>query len=171
MDQPLELDNPFWRFSLAIYAMPGVQEECLSLQNESGVNVNILLYCAWRGTEGDCLTASTLQRLNEVVHAWRSKIIIPLRQIRNDLKTMSSPNLIDGNIKAFRSNILEAELCGEQIEQAVLFRATASDFKRSEDRIAAIDINLALYLDGYGKKSDAARATGSSAERLLREQT
>jgi uncharacterized protein (TIGR02444 family) len=170
MDQPLELDNPLWRFSLAVYAAPDVQRECLALQNGPGVNVNMLLYCAWRGMEGDSLTASTLQRLNEAVHAWRAGVVLPLRRIRNDLKTMPLPDFSGDSVKALRSDVLAVELRAEQIEQAMLFRETASDFERGEDRSAAIAANLALYLAGYGKKPDDARAVQSSAERLSRKQ-
>jgi uncharacterized protein (TIGR02444 family) len=166
MDQLLELDNPFWHFSLAVYAMPCVQEECLSLQDGSGVNVNILLYCAWRGTEGDLLSAPTLQSLNEAVHAWRSCVVLPLRRIRNDLRGMSSRNFSDGNIEALRSNVLDVELRSEQIEQAILYRETALDFRPSGDRFAAIDANLALYLSAHGMTSEAVPALKSNAWRL-----
>ena len=33
----LDLDNAFWRFSLAVYASDGVAQECLALQDASSV--------------------------------------------------------------------------------------------------------------------------------------
>jgi uncharacterized protein (TIGR02444 family) len=42
-------DNDFWRFSLSVYAAPGVADECLALQDTRGVDVNLLLFCAWLG--------------------------------------------------------------------------------------------------------------------------
>ena len=41
------LDNAFWKFSLAVYATPGVAGECLAVQESLGVDVNVLLFCAW----------------------------------------------------------------------------------------------------------------------------
>ena len=43
----MPLDNAFWKFSLAVYAAPGVPEECLAVQERYGVDVNVLLFCAW----------------------------------------------------------------------------------------------------------------------------
>ena len=166
MDQPLELDNPFWRFSLAVYAMPGVQKECLSLQNEAGVNVNMLLYCAWRGAEGDCPTDVELKRLTAVTRAWQANIITPLRETRNHLKRTGVIDSANAQIKILRSKILEVEFLGEQMEQAILYRETASDFRCSKDRLAAIDANLALYLNTHNRTLDAVPMLKSNAALL-----
>ena len=40
------LDNPFWQFSLDAYQRDGVQPACLSLQDDWGLDVNVLLYAA-----------------------------------------------------------------------------------------------------------------------------
>jgi uncharacterized protein (TIGR02444 family) len=165
-DQPLELDNPFWHFSLAVYAMPGVQHECLSLQNEAGVNVNILLYCAWRGTVGDRLTGAKVERLAAAVQDWQANVVMPLRGARDYLKRFAGP--ANAGAKTLRSKILEAELLGEQVEQAILYKETASDFQPGEDRAAAIDANLALCLKAHGKTPDDARSLKTNAERLAR---
>lgn len=168
MDQPLELENPFWRFSLAVYAMSGVQEECLFLQNSSGVNVNLLLYCAWRGAEGDCLTDTALKRSIAAVQGWHDEIIARLRAARTHLKRPGAMDSASPKIKALRSKILEAELLGEQVEQALLYRETASDFKLGESRGAAIDANLALYLGVYGRALNDAPMLRAHAESLAR---
>jgi len=42
--------NPFWDFSLAVYRRPGVAAACLRLQDEAGVDVNLLLYFCWLAT-------------------------------------------------------------------------------------------------------------------------
>ena len=44
MRQPRpELEAESWAFALALYARPGVAEACLTLQNEAGVDVMLLL--------------------------------------------------------------------------------------------------------------------------------
>ena len=168
MDRPLELENPFWRFSLAVYAMSGVQEECLFLQNSSGVNVNLLLYCAWRGTEGDCLTDAALKRSIAAVQGWHDEIITPLRAARTHLKRSGAMDAAGPEIRALRSKILEAELLGEQVEQAFLYREAASDFKPGESRGAALDANLALYLGVHGRTLNDAPMLRSHAASLMR---
>src|SRR6202000_1576818 len=42
-------ESRFWTFSLAVYADPAVQRECLALQDDHGVDVNLLLFCAFVG--------------------------------------------------------------------------------------------------------------------------
>ncbi len=164
MDKPLELDNPFWRFSLKVYAAPGVKQECLTLQEESGVNVNMLLYCAWRGSESEILSASTLERLSAAVQTWRTDIVLPLRQARNSLKRM---NPADAEIKDLRSNILAVELRAEQIEQAMLFRATEFNLASRENRAAAINTNLELYLSRFGKTANSVLQLKRSIAEIL----
>lgn len=45
----LQLDHEFWQFSLAVYEAPGVEPECLALQEALAVDVNLQLFCTWRG--------------------------------------------------------------------------------------------------------------------------
>ena len=147
MDQSLKLDNPFWQFSLQVYAAPGVAQECLMLQDESGVSVNMLLYCAWRGTQGDALSASRIEKLNEIVEKWRSGVIKPLRSIRRSLPGVTSVDAVAR--EDLRSKILDAEIRAEQIEQALLFGETDSHAGRGDKSASTIDANLNLYLSGY----------------------
>lgn len=149
MDRSFTLDNPFWQFSLKIYAVPGVAQECLMLQDESGVDVNMLLYCGWRGVEADVLSASTIARLNEAVQAWRVEVVGPLRKVRRDLKGMTSPD--HAAIKDLRGRVQATEIFAEQVEQAILFGETPSDYLRRDRPAEAIDANLDLYLSGFGK--------------------
>ncbi|HEY9550471.1 MAG TPA: TIGR02444 family protein, partial [Kiloniellaceae bacterium] len=45
-------ETPFWQFSGAVYARRGVAEACLALQQRHGLDVNLLLFCAWAGSNG-----------------------------------------------------------------------------------------------------------------------
>jgi uncharacterized protein (TIGR02444 family) len=160
MDQPFELDNPFWQFSLKVYAAPGVAQECLVLQDESGVDVNMLLYCGWRGVEANVLSAATIAHLNEAVRAWRAHVVGPLRAVRRSLKGMAS--LDQAVIKDLRGRVQDTEIFAEQVEQAILFGQTAPDYLRSDKPAEAIDANLNLYLNGYGQTMAAAPAFRSA---------
>jgi uncharacterized protein (TIGR02444 family) len=39
----------FWRFSLMVYARPGVAEALIGLQDRAGHNVNLILFGLWLG--------------------------------------------------------------------------------------------------------------------------
>ena len=45
-------DHPFWDFSLHTYSAEGVGEACIALQERRGVDVNLILFCAWNGASG-----------------------------------------------------------------------------------------------------------------------
>jgi uncharacterized protein (TIGR02444 family) len=120
----LDDDNPFWRFSLAVYAAPGVAAECLSLQSALNIDVNVLLYVAWLGNAHHVkLTDDAMTAIEARVQTWRDTVVRPLRAIRQDLKTM--PAIVHSVVTDLRSEIARVELRAEQIEQAVLFDTSA----------------------------------------------
>ncbi len=84
----LERDNPFWNFSLDVYAAPGVAAECLALQRTWNIDINILLFCAWLGSKNRVLTESNLAEIDARVREWRETIVLPLRGVRQNLKGM-----------------------------------------------------------------------------------
>ena len=67
----MHLDNPFWRFSLAVHGAPGVDGECLTLQDAHGIDVDVLLFCVWVGSRGTLLTAESMAAIETLVQPWR----------------------------------------------------------------------------------------------------
>jgi uncharacterized protein (TIGR02444 family) len=114
----LQCDNPFWRFSLAVYAAPGVAPECLALQDAHDVDVNVLLFCAWLGSRGVALTAANLAAIETAAQPWREAAVRPLRSARRGIKTEAA----DEKVAALRKDVAELELRAEQIAQAMLYR-------------------------------------------------
>ena len=47
---PSAQGSPFWRFSLHFYRQPKVADTCIALQEEAGVDVNLLLFLLWQAT-------------------------------------------------------------------------------------------------------------------------
>ena len=43
--------SPFWRFSVKFYAEPGVAQACIDLQDQAGVDVNILFFLLWNAAQ------------------------------------------------------------------------------------------------------------------------
>jgi uncharacterized protein (TIGR02444 family) len=119
----LQCDNPFWRFSLAVYAAPGVAPECLALQDTRGIDVNMLLFCAWLGSLRVVLTGEDLAAVEATVRSWREQVVQPLRGVRRDIK--ARPDAVQVDIAALRKDVAALELRAEQIEQAMLYAMAA----------------------------------------------
>jgi uncharacterized protein (TIGR02444 family) len=111
---PLQPDNDFWRFSLKVYDQEGVANECLELQERHGVNVNVLLFCAWIGTQGIALDRNGIEAAAQLVTHWDAMVVRPLRIARQKMKT-------DPDMAIVRPRVKALELEAEQIEQAMLF--------------------------------------------------
>ena len=115
----MQLDNPFWRFSLGVHGAPGVDAECLTLQDTHGIDVDVLLFCAWTGTQGIALTDAHMAAIEALVQPWRDTAIAPLRIARRGIKAL--PQMADDEVAALRKDVAALELRAEQIEHAMLF--------------------------------------------------
>ena len=49
MSEPVS-KSPFWQFSVKFYAMPGVADACIALQDKARVDVNVLFFLLWNAT-------------------------------------------------------------------------------------------------------------------------
>lgn len=77
----------FRDFSFTVYTAPEVEEECLILQDDHGVDVNMLLFCAYAAVvAGVVLSAQDLADIDQEVAALRDGVIAPLRTCRRELK-------------------------------------------------------------------------------------
>jgi len=112
----LQYDNDFWHFSLAVYSHREVAEECLALQQAIGLDVNLLLFCAWAGTAAFALSRSDIEAASKRVAGWQEHVVRPLRNVRQDMKAADYRDL-----ESFRTHVKKTEIEAEQIEQAMLF--------------------------------------------------
>jgi uncharacterized protein (TIGR02444 family) len=161
----LDLDNPFWRFSLAVYAAPGVADECLALQDTRGIDVNMLLFCAWLGARRTALTADDLAPIEAGARPWREAAVQPLRAARRGIKALKAA---DNDIAALRNDVAALELRAEQIEQAMLFSMApgAVDATLSTEQVVRRNLSAFLGHDGStARLIDAALAHLEKPER------
>ena len=133
-------DNEFWRFSLAVYKPADVAAECLALQKAAGLDVNLLLFCAWLGTRGIVLNRSDLEAASRVVAAWHNSVVRPLRGVRRHIKTQYGDAF-----EELRSRVKDDELRAEQTEQAMLF-AYARGIQGSAGGGDAVARNVSEYI-------------------------
>ena len=143
------LDSPqsaFWQFSLAFYARPQVAAACLELQDSAGVDVNVMLYLLFLATQLRQVSHDDVARIDALAAAWRTQVVLPLRNMRRGLKTGIAPCPPE-TTEPLRSAIKRVELDAERIEQETLERLAAppSIGIKISSRIDAAHANLDAY--------------------------
>jgi uncharacterized protein (TIGR02444 family) len=155
------LEHPFWRFSLAVYRDRGVQAECLDVQERLGVDVNLMLFCAYLGAaEGLTLSKGDLDEAAGHVAAWHKEAVKPLRAARRSLKPWTDTGFaFAGDAAAARKQVQALEIKAEQIEQALLWHwlGARRNSLTSADRGEALRANLDAFLARHGETQDVAR--------------
>jgi len=148
------MGSPFWNFSIVVYGSSSVQNECLNLQDQFGLDVNLILLCAFLGAgHGVALTSNDIASARQIVGQWNEDIVKPLRAARRHLKTIE---LRDADaVKAaalLRAQVKSAELESERIEQLMLEQwanARLAAWPRGKLRDAVV-ANLQALLAAYG---------------------
>jgi len=117
---PAPRQSPFWQFSLKFYAVPGVAPACIALQDEAGVDVNLLFFLLWSATQRRTLTESEVKDLDRMIGSWRDTAVIPLREMRRALKSPPKAFAADA-AEAFRTRIKQLELEAERLQQEAMY--------------------------------------------------
>ena len=138
--------SPFWRFSLRFYRQPHVADACIALQEEAGVDVNLLLFLLWHATLARALSPAEVAELEGRIAVWRETTVIPLRAMRRALK--SPPGLVaTATAELFRTRIKAVELEAERLQQEAMHElARSSPLGRQATSLAeAAHANVAAY--------------------------
>jgi uncharacterized protein (TIGR02444 family) len=112
--------SPFWRFSIKFYAVPGVAQACIELQDQAKVDVNVLFFLLWNATQGRALNAADVAEVERAIGPWREMAVVPLRNLRRALKS-PPPVLAPETAEGFRTRIKAAELEAERLQQEALY--------------------------------------------------
>lgn len=109
-------------FALALYGRDGVPPACLALQESAGIDVNILLFAAWRGAVlRREVEAADIAAARALVAAWHTEVVKALRVVRRGLKTGPAP-APDPRTTKLRAQVQAAEIAAEIIELEELGR-------------------------------------------------
>ncbi len=111
----MSMRNLFWEYSVSTYDKQGVEEECLRAQNALGVDVNALLYASWLASIDQRLSFSHLEGLESSVQEWRSRVVLPLRGLREQLRDYPEAG-------ALREGVKSLELQAEHEQQDIMWR-------------------------------------------------
>ena len=112
--------SPFWTFSLALYRTPGVPAACIVLQDECGVDVNVLLFALWLAKEGRTVRSDDLAEADLAISVWRNEAVRPFRAVRRFLR---EPHAAMESVAAaaLRDKVKAVELESERLQQEALF--------------------------------------------------
>ena len=98
-----------WEWAARAYAGDGVPEICLSLQDDDGQSVCLLLWAAWRGP----VDADTVEAAADTARSWHASGIDPLRAVRRTLKK-PVPDIDNTRRLALREEVKRVELSAER---------------------------------------------------------
>jgi uncharacterized protein (TIGR02444 family) len=155
--------HPFWKYSLALYAQPGVSGDCLMLQDEYGLDVNLVLFSIWAGAEGPGeLTEVELSECVARAGQWQTEVVVPIRRIRRALK-QDMLGATSELVHLYRPQVQRLELESEHVEQLLL--VTLVPQSRGDTGKAVALKNTQRYLQQAGLDSDGGAKT--AVERII----
>lgn len=108
----------FWSWSLERYERGGAAEILLRLQDEHGLNVNLLLWCCWSAEFFDAVSEPVMGDAEKATRDWNARVTAPLRSVRRYLK--NGKHADRKQRKALRKTVKDAELEAEKLEQTRL---------------------------------------------------
>ena len=125
---------PLWDFALALYAKPGVEAACLTLQEEVGLDVCELLFHCWLYSCGLEALPSAVARQRVQRRQWQSSVTEVLRGLRRHLKASAAAS---ESVTVLRETIKQAELMAER-ENLQRWQVWALERQNEEQRVANI---------------------------------
>ena len=142
----------FWDFSVRTYRTTGVSEACLSLQNDQGADVNMLLYCCWVGAAAGPFDDELFSRASEYSARWAENVVIPLREARSWMKhtgCTAEPTPTEDCMQ-LREQVKTVEFAAEKMQQHVLESMVSVEKSHAAATDSLIDdvaANLKRYLE------------------------
>lgn len=155
-----------WDYAVGLYSEPGVSQSCLDIQEQCGVDVPLLLFGAWMGSQGFVLTATDCLDIDARIRDWRIEVIQALRRVRRRMKS-GPPPAPSEKTKRLRSAVKATELDAERIELEVL-EALGDDLRngRAGEATACIAGNMRVVLQYFQGTAQAGKA-GEALERII----
>ncbi len=153
-----ETDIDFWDYSLILYRSAGVADHCLSLQDDYGFDVNLVLFCAWYGHRFGNLPPTLLDQAVAFSTAWRESVVQPLRNVRKIMKgnEQLAATVPISDYTALRENIKKTELQAEKLQQEELQRLVnrSQESAEAEREVSATLTNFSTLCRTLQKADD-----------------
>jgi uncharacterized protein (TIGR02444 family) len=133
----------FWMEAAMHYEQPAVKAACLSLQQEHGLNINLLLLSWWLAERNIALLPAQFKTLINTTRLWHEQQLGAVRQLRN--AASQAYWLDDDRRQALAQKLLDSELLMERIEQRMLLDQLANIAPQPQSDASALQ-NLWNYL-------------------------
>jgi uncharacterized protein (TIGR02444 family) len=114
LPENLELDNPFWQFSLDVWRLPEARKRLLACQDELALRVSQLLFSAWLAKHCRLLVNPCVKSVPDL-YEWQTRVVDRLRSCRMLLPTDRKA------CEVLKRQLQETELLAEQLEIAWLY--------------------------------------------------
>lgn len=151
----------FRHFSSAFYGRPGVEHALLTLQDEHGLEVNLVLFCLFAAAQGyPAFDEEAFGVFGRIAGRWSQEAVSPLRRARRGLKTMLPDEAVADLREKVKALELEAEFAMQDALEAALREKGAPAGGAAGARGTALR-NLQTYL------ADKGMALGATRERLF----
>lgn len=159
----------FWQFSLRFYAYPRVRELCLRLQDEDGLNVNILLWCCWHGLNGRALGSEDMAQAAARTEAWSRTVTQSLRAGRRQVKAAACGEADGQAAGQLYETLKAAELEAERVEQALLCVVPFPGTERAGHNLAdLVKSNLGAYMEATNARGTERASLAKNTAELVR---
>ena len=160
-------DLSLWDFSTAFYAKAEIQSACLTLQDQYGVGVPLLLCCCWAGLRYGVLPEPVLRELQQYSETYSKQTIEPLRAIRKTMKTSHDPRwpTTENDWQNLRETIKAIELAAERLlitglEKLILGRRDEPLTQQQQEKVhAKCMANIVICFEGVDFHQDTAKAS------------
>lgn len=149
----------FWDYSRHLYGLEGVADACLALQDDYGLDVNLLLFACWRASSERAVAPEAMMRVVAAARPWQNSVLMPVREVRRRLKS-SRELFVHPQAERLRHELGAIELTMERAEQIAIVSAVAGDpgpkasspdrWRRNVDTYLA---SAGLMLDDAGEET------------------
>ena len=112
-----DLDNGLWQYACQVYSQAGVEAALLTLQDDHGADINLILQALWLASEGRAWTEACIPTNYD---QWMKEQVLPLRLMRRSLKVDWVENK-GPQYEGFRQQVKKLELKAEQYALGMLF--------------------------------------------------
>ncbi|MCU1727930.1 TIGR02444 family protein [Pseudomonas sp. 7P_10.2_Bac1] len=113
------MQTDLWNYCLKVYALPGIEHACLSLQSQ-GLDVCLLLCAAWLEHRRVACDEARFESLKACAEPWQRDVVQPLRRLRTQWREAA---MHDDELSALRGLIKGLEL---EAERTLLRRLEAA---------------------------------------------
>ena len=115
-------DKSFWDFSVRTYRQRGVADACIALQDERGVDVNLLLFCLWTGATRGPFDDQIFESALTFSRLWSDNVVAALRDVRRWMKVDGCSDTIVATDRcmSLRDEVKQVEFKAERLQEDTL---------------------------------------------------